>query len=193
MLLVPRRADGGVGGRRRRTVGWPTDGSRLSDAGGEGSPTLSASAACVRHGGDEAAGRGAIKGKLRRTPTWRAKCRISGSGKTLEVRTLGCARRSPLPNHALSLTAISRPSSTNLQHKRHEIYTGLGHRCGVIPYSSVVWWIASWAEDEQYKGKNSLLRRGVLVLGGCEDDLNLISPTVVASSIYRGLGPLPKY
>ena len=22
--------------------------------------------------------------------------------------------------------------------KRHEIYTGLGHRCGVIPYSSVV-------------------------------------------------------
>ena len=27
------------------------------------------------------------------------------------------------------------------------------------------WWIASWAEDEQYNGKNSLLRRGVLVLG----------------------------
>ena len=27
------------------------------------------------------------------------------------------------------------------------------------------WWIASWADDEQYKGKNSLLRRGVLVLG----------------------------
>ena len=72
---------------------------------------------------------------------------------------------SPLPNHALSLTAISKPSSTNSQHKRHEIYTGSGHHCGVIPYSSVVWWIASWAEDEQYKGKNSLLRRGVLVLG----------------------------
>ena len=34
------------------------------------------------------------------------------------------------------------------------------------------WWIASWADDEQYKGKNSLLRRGVLVLGECEDDLN---------------------
>ena len=27
------------------------------------------------------------------------------------------------------------------------------------------WWIASWADEEQYKGKNSLLRRGVLVLG----------------------------
>ena len=34
------------------------------------------------------------------------------------------------------------------------------------------WWIASSAEDEQYKGKNSLLRRGVLVFGGCEDELN---------------------
>jgi len=29
----------------------------------------------------------------------------------------------------------------------------------------VVGWIASWARDEQYKGKNNLLRRGVLVLG----------------------------
>ena len=29
----------------------------------------------------------------------------------------------------------------------------------------MVRWIASWAEDEQYKGKNGLLRRGVLVLG----------------------------
>ena len=29
----------------------------------------------------------------------------------------------------------------------------------------MVWWIASWAEDEQLQGKNSLLRRGVLVLG----------------------------
>ena len=59
------------------------------------------------------------------------------------------------------------------------------------------WWIASWADDEQYKGKNSLLRRGVLVLGGCEDDLVQddleMPPTVVASPIYRGPGPLPKY
>ena len=33
--------------------------------------------------------------RLRCTPTWRAKCRIMGSDKTLKVRTLGCARRSP--------------------------------------------------------------------------------------------------
>ena len=29
----------------------------------------------------------------------------------------------------------------------------------------MVWWIASWAEDEQVQEKNNLLRRGVLELG----------------------------
>ena len=58
----------------------------------------------------------------------------------------------------------------------------------------MVWWIASRAEDEQYKGKNSLLRRGVLVLGEYVDGLNLGPLTmVVASPLYRGPGPLPKY
>ena len=72
--------------------------------------------------------------------------RISGSGKTLEVRTLGCARRYlPL---ARTLTMISKLGTSNSQNKGHMVYTGSGHRCGVIPYSSVVWWIASWAEDE---------------------------------------------
>ena len=56
-------------------------------------------------------------------------------------------------------------ASTDPKNTRHKIYTGSGHRCGVIPYSSVVWWIASWDEDEQLQGKNNLLRRGVLVLG----------------------------
>ena len=91
-------------------------------------------------------------------------CRISGSGKTLEVRTLACARRSLLPL-AHALTAISKLSASNSQNKRHKVYTGSGHRCGVIPYSSVVWWVVSRAEDEQLQGKNSLLRRGALVLG----------------------------
>ena len=44
--LVPRRAGGSVGGRRRRTTRWPADGSHLSNVGGEGSPALSTSAAC---------------------------------------------------------------------------------------------------------------------------------------------------
>ena len=107
LLLVPHRAGGGVGGRRRGTTRWPADGSHLSDAGGEGSPVLSASVASVLHGDDETMGRGATKGKLRRTPTWRAKCRITGSGKTLKVRTLGCARRSLSPK----LTLLQRSRS----------------------------------------------------------------------------------
>ena len=154
--------------RIRRPFCWrtrrPDDRSYLSDAGGKGGPALSAGTAGVRHGCGGAMGRGSAEGKLRRTPTWRAKCRILGSGKTLEVRTLGRARRSLLPL-ALTLTAISKLTATNSQNKSHKVYTGSGHRCGVIPYSSVVWWIASRAEDEQLQGKNSLLRRGVLVLG----------------------------
>ena len=35
---------------------------------------------------------------------------------------------------AHALTTISKPSSPNPRNK--------GHRCGVIPYASVVWWIA---------------------------------------------------
>ena len=138
LLLVPRRAGGGVGGRRWRTTGWPVNGSRLGDAGGEGSPALSASSASVRHGDDEATECGVADGKLRRTPTLRAKCRITGSGKTLKVRTLGCARRSPTTDPRPSFAKTSRANSTNSQHKGHKIYIGSGHHCGVIPYSSVV-------------------------------------------------------
>ena len=58
-----------------------------------------------------------------------------------------------------------------------------------------MWWIASRAEDEQYKGKNNLLRRGALVLGELVCVSNRFDPPsmVVASPIYRGPGPLPKY
>ena len=85
LLLVPRRAGCGVGGRRRRTMRWPADGSRLSDAGGEGSPTLSSSTASVRHGCSKTMEHITAERRFRRTPTWPAKCRISGSGKTLKV------------------------------------------------------------------------------------------------------------
>ena len=69
----------------------------------------------------------------------------------------------------------------------------------------MVWLIASWAEDGQLQGKNSLLRRGVLVLCVVVDGLSLYMSRsggvmrsdpfsmVVASPIYRGPGPLPKY
>ena len=64
--------------------------------------------------------------------------------ETMDVASINL----PLPNHALSLTGISKLSSANSQHKRHKIYTGSGHHCGIIPYSGVVWWITSRADDE---------------------------------------------
>ena len=45
-----------------------------------------------------------------------------------------------------------------------EVYTGSGHRRGVIPYSSVVWLIASQAKDELVQRMNNLLRGSVLEL-----------------------------
>ena len=54
LLLFPHRAGGSVGGGIRRTAMWPADRSRLSDAGGEGSSTLSSSTASIRHGDDGA-------------------------------------------------------------------------------------------------------------------------------------------
>ena len=58
--------------------------------------------------------------------------------KPLRFEHWGAHEDLSLPNHTLTLTAISKPSSTNSQHKGHNIYTGSGQRCGVIPYSIVV-------------------------------------------------------
>ena len=65
----------------------------------------------------------------------------------------------------------------------------------------MVWWIASWADDEQYKGRAA--SEGEVFLSWCgvllgKDSvlplrLDELPPTVVASPIYRGPGPLPKY
>ena len=77
-----------------------------------------------------------MEGKLRRTPTWRAKCQMWGSGKPLRFEHWGAREVSPSLAHAL--TAISKLSTSNSQNKGHRVYTGLGHHCGVIPYSSVV-------------------------------------------------------
>ena len=55
------------------------DGERRGDEGGEGGPSLSTGSASVSHGSGGAVASQSAKGKLRRTPTWRAKCRIQGS------------------------------------------------------------------------------------------------------------------
>ena len=58
-----------------------------------------------------------------------------GFRQTLEVRTLGCARDfAPTYLHP---SASLRSKLWKEQHERHRVYTGSGHCCGVIPYSSV--------------------------------------------------------
>ena len=93
MLLVPRRAVGSIGGRRRGAMGTPADGGHLGDAGGESSPTLGASPASVSHGHD---GRSYANSgrKIPAHPYLARQMSDFGFRQTLEVRTLGCARRS---------------------------------------------------------------------------------------------------
>ena len=106
--------------------------------GGPGCPAVGVSPRVAGHWNRGASADRLVGERLRCTPTWRAKCRITGSGKTLKVRTLGCARRFPPYQSVSKLAKISRTNSMNSQQKGHKIYTGSGHRCGVIPYSSVV-------------------------------------------------------
>ena len=76
-----------------------------------------------------------VEDEFRRTPTWRAKYRISGSGRPLRFEHWGRAEISP-PTY-LHPSALLRSKLRKEHHKKHRIYTGLGHHCGVIPYSSV--------------------------------------------------------
>ena len=124
-------------------------------------------------------------------------CWITGSGKTLEVWTLGCARRSPPTNPRPSFAKISRTNSTSSQHKGHKIYTGSGHRWCVIPYSSVVVvdCLLGWGWTVQGKEQPPEARCSCVwwVWGWTEWVRDELAPTMVANPIYRGPGPLPKY
>ena len=53
-------------------------------------------------------------------------------------------------------------------------------------------WIASWADDEQYKGEEQPLEVEVF-LCGCVDGVDPIPDQLFSSSTYIGPGPLPKY
>ena len=78
---------------------------------------------------------GAVEDEFQRTPTWRAKCQISGSGRPLRFKHWGARG-----DYAFYLSVSQGSRLLKELHKRHKVYTGSGHRCGVIPYSSV-WWV----------------------------------------------------
>ena len=63
-------------------------------------PVLNASSWSISHGGGGVVANRSMEEKLRRTPTWRTKCRLTGFANPLEVRTLGCMRRSHSPQSA---------------------------------------------------------------------------------------------
>ena len=92
-------------------------------------PAVRVSPWVAGHRGHGASASRLAEKKLRRTPTRRAKCRMWGSGKTLKVRTLGCARSSfrPTDLRPSSLRSCGRTRRTS-NTERHEIYTGSGHR-----------------------------------------------------------------
>src|SRR3954466_1226502 len=124
-MLVPRWASGGIGGGRRGMTRTPTDWGRLGDAGSTG----------IGHGRDGRRRTGRWKtnsgAPLPGAPNVGFQVPADPRGSNTRVR----AEISP-PTY-LYPTASLRSKLWKEQHKRHRVYTGSGHQCGVIPYSSL--------------------------------------------------------
>ena len=92
--------------------------------------------------------------RFRRTPTWHAKCRIWGSGRPLRFEHLGaCGDLSPTDLRPISSCDLSWKQRTTqgtrgLYRFRRPLWCNTLLQC-------VVWWIASGADDEQYKGRTA--------------------------------------
>ena len=90
-----------------------------------------------------------MENEFRRTPTWRAKCRISGSGRPLRFEHWG-ARGGftlylPAPLHLTKIYAMERTA----QETQGLYWFGPPLWCNTLLQCVV---IASWADDdEQYK------------------------------------------
>ena len=99
------------------------------------------------------------------------------------------------PSTYLHLTASLGTKQSKGQHKRHRVYTGSGHHCGVIPYSSL--WRGGLPLGLMMNNtrKNNLARvcsyGGVVPLEGLMLDASILWWLVLF--IGKGPGPLPKY
>ena len=105
-----------------------------------------------------------VEDKFWRTPTWRAKCRISGSGRPLRFEHWGV-------HGDLSPTDLRPISSRDLSWKQQ----GTQGTQGLYWFGPPLWcntllqcavcWIASWADDdEQYKEEQP--REGLFLAEG---------------------------
>ena len=113
------------------------------------------------------------------------------------------------PSTYLHPSASLRSKLWKERHKRRRVYTGSGHRCGVIPYSSV--WCGGLPLGLMMMNntrKNSLTRvcsllEGDELLGGVQSPFSLSSRLRsdllflpcgwLVLFIGKGPGPLPKY
>ena len=92
--------------------------------------------------------------RFRRTPTWRAKCQISGFGRPLRFEHRGArGDLSPTDLRPISLRDLSWKQQTT-QGTRGLYWFGPPLWCNTL-LQCVVWWIASGADDEQYKGRTT--------------------------------------
>ena len=163
-LYASRKTRGSVARRLRLEFVRPL---HLSQGGGQGSEPLGPSAGIgcqsgwrvVGHGGETRcwwrAGR--QEGELRRTPTWRAKCRISGSGRPLRFELWGAHGDLSTTDSRFYGSQEILARKKNTQRTRGLYWFGPPMWCNTL-LQCVVWWIASGADDEQYRGKNGLAR-----------------------------------
>ena len=126
-----------------------------------------------------------MEGKFRRTPTWCAKCWISGSGRPLRFEHWGAhGDLSPTDLRPISSRDLSWKQRTT-QGTQGLYWFGPPLWCNIL-LQCVVWWIASGANDERYNGRTILRGEEFLcwwcLLGRIESGS---LSTMVASPIYR--------
>ena len=97
---------------------------------------------------------GVVEDEFWRTPTWCAKCRILGSGRPLRFEHWGArgdfASYLPAPLRHARIKAMKRTT----QETGGLYWFGPSLWCNTL-LQCVVWWIASGADDGQYKGRTS--------------------------------------
>ena len=117
-----------------------------------------------------------MEGEFRRPPTWRAKCRISGSGRPLRFEHRS-ARGDLSPTDLRSISSRDLSWKQRITQGTRGLYWfGPPLWCNTL-LQCVVWWIASWADDdEQYKEeqpREGLFLGGDELLGGVQSPLSL--------------------
>ena len=90
---------------------------------------------------------------------------MCGSGKPIRFELWGAHK--DLPPTSPCPIASRESKLDDEQHKIHKIYTGSGHRCGVIPYSNV--WCGGLPQGLMVNNTKGEGPRDGLFLSGCDE------------------------